>query len=190
MQQQVAEASTIEAPKIPTLSQLAEYIRARDHAGEEITRIREETESLINDLTLDLQNQIREVREREEAKVAEDLQALYESRTIADRLYREGVRACVAANVMDEGRYQIVNKARVDHPINIARFRASFPDVFERAVSVKKTDAVNALMTALGIKKAAAESRLEKVCDDVPAGEPVWELTVKAEPKDARREMR
>jgi hypothetical protein len=81
MQQQVAEASTIEAPKIPTLSQLAEYIRARDHAGEEITRIREETESLINDLTLDLQNQIREVREREEAKVAEDLQALYESRT-------------------------------------------------------------------------------------------------------------
>jgi hypothetical protein len=183
--QQIAEAPMVEAPTAPTLSQLAEYLRVRSQANEAANRIRENTEALIHDLTLDLQNQIRAIREREEAKVAEEVQAHEESRDIADRLYREGLQACIDQGVMEEGRYQIVNRAKVDHPINIERFKATFPAVFEQCASVKKTDAVAGLMTVLGVKKAVAEKQLDAVCDDVPAGPPVWEFTVKTEKKES-----
>jgi len=162
----------------PTLSQVYEYLRARDNAADEITRVREETAALVHDLTLDLQRQIEEIKAREEAKVAEELATHTECQIIADEMYRNGLKSCVAAGVMAEGRYQIVNRTRVDHPVNIDRFKAEYPQVFDKVATIKKTDALSALMTHLGVKKAQAETRLAAVCDDIPAGHPSWELTV------------
>jgi len=163
----------------PMLSNVYKHLRNRDMAAEEIVRIREETAALVHDLTFDLQRQIDAIKEREEAKVAEEITKYTKIAKVEEEIYRTGIASCVAAGVMAEGRYQLVNRTKVDHPINIDRFKSAYPQVFERAVTIKKTDAISALMDHFGIKKTQAETQIASVCDDVPSGPPSWELTMR-----------
>ena len=165
--------------EIPRLADVAKALRARDDAASEIAWIQDSTESLINDLTMDLQVQIKEIRAQEEARIAASIRRLKEERDIADDMYRTLLGRCVTANVMEEGRYHIVNKTRVDHPINPRLFKEKFPDVFEKIATIKKTDAESAIKEVRGVKSAVAKAIVKDFCDDVPSGAPQWELEVR-----------
>jgi len=104
---------------------------------------------------------------------------LAEERDLADELYRLEIQKCVKAGVMRDNRYEIVNKTRVNHPIVPKKFYERWPEIFEKVVSIEKVKAEAALVADLGLKKTVAKARLDEVCDDVPSGEPQWELEVK-----------
>jgi hypothetical protein len=80
---------------------------------------------------------------------------------------------------MENARHEIRNITKVDHPINLDRFKQAFPGVFEEAGTLQKGTAKAALMTKYKMSAKVAEVQLSAVCDDIPSGPPVWDLAVK-----------